>query len=105
MVTLIKFTKNGKEKIIKMEMKDRMRVYEVKEHIQNTNVNRDIFDMSRMLQRLTFYTEFVQELNQDDSNYISILSSKAKKLICIIYNIFDVYMKEILENGEIQKSN
>ena len=79
-----------------------MRVYEVKEHIQNTNVNRD---MSRMLQKLTFYTEFVQELNQDDSNYISILSSKAKKLICIIYNIFDVYMKEILENGEIQKSN
>lgn len=82
-----------------------MRVYEVKAHIQNTNVNRDIFDMSRMLQKLTFYTEFVQEVNQDDSNYISILSSKAKKLICIIYNIFDVYMKEILENGEIQKSN
>ena len=79
-----------------------MQIYEVKEHIQNTNVNRDIFDMSRMLQKLTFYTEFVQELNHDDSDYISILSSKAKKLICIIYNIFDVYMKEMLEDGEIQ---
>lgn len=80
-----------------------MRVYEVKEHIQNTNVNRDIFDMSRMLQKLTFYTEFVQELNYYDSNYISILSSKAKKLICIIYNIFDIYMKEMLEDEEKNK--
>ena len=79
-----------------------MQIYEVKEHIQNTNVNRDIFDMSRMQQKLTFYTEFVQELNHDDSDYISILSSKAKKLICIIYNIFDVYMKEMVEDGEIQ---
>ena len=82
-----------------------MRVYEVKEHIQNTNVNRDIFDMSRMLQRLTFYTEFVQELNYYDSDYLSILSSKAKKLICIIYNIFDVYMKEILEDEKVKYGN
>lgn len=79
-----------------------MRVYEVKEHIQNTNVNRDIFDMSRMLQKLTFYTEFVQELNYYDSDYLSILSSKAKRLICIIYNIFDVYMKEILEDEKVK---
>lgn len=79
-----------------------MRVYEVKEHIQNTNVNRDIFDMSRMLQKLTFYTEFVQELNYYDSDYLSILSSKAKRLICIIYNVFDVYMKEILEDEKVK---
>ena len=83
-------------------MKDRMRVYEVKEHIQNTNVNRDIFDMSRMLQKLTFYTEFVQELNYYDSDYLSILSSKAKRLICIIYNVFDVYMKDKLEDEKVK---
>ena len=61
-----------------------MQIYEVKEHIQNTNVNRDIFDMSRMLQKLTFYTEFVQELNNDDSNYRALNYARPCFPLCIL---------------------
>ena len=71
-----------------------MRFCEVKEHIGNTNISTDIFDMNKIIQRLTLQSEFIEELNYYDSEYISILSDKAKVILYKMYSILDFYMKE-----------
>lgn len=80
-----------------------MRIYEVKEHIEDTNISRDILDMNKIIQKLTLYSEFVEELNYYDSDYVSILSSKAKTMLYKMYCVFDSYIEEMLKNGEIKK--
>ena len=71
-----------------------MRICELKEHIGNTNISTDIFDMNKIIQQLTLQSEFIEELNYYDSEYISILSSKAKMMLYKMYCILEVYMQE-----------
>ena len=50
-----------------------MKVVEIKEDIRDSSITRDIFDVTKISQQLSFYTEFIDDINYTDFKYIQIL--------------------------------
>lgn len=71
-----------------------MKIVEIKEDIRDSSITRDIFDINRISQRLSFYTEFVTDVNFTDYKYIQILLDKSKTMLCTINYILENYFSE-----------
>jgi hypothetical protein len=79
----------------------KMKLYELKNDIRDTSIIRDILDLSRICQRLALYIEFIEEINHDDFDYISITTNKAKTMLCTVHYILESYIKEIQKSKQI----
>ncbi len=67
-----------------------MHLIEVRQSLNDTAVERDIYDINKIIRKLTEYTDFTEELSYTDYLYISTLLSKTKTLLYKAYTIFEV---------------
>ncbi len=67
-----------------------MHLIEVRQSLTDTAVERDIYDINKIIRKLTEYTDFTEELSYTDYLYISTLLSKTKTLLYKAYTIFEV---------------
>ena len=61
-----------------------MKVVELKEDIRDTSIIRYIFDVTKISQQLSFYTEFITDINYTDFKYVQILLDKSKTMLCTV---------------------
>ena len=71
-----------------------MHLLEVRQTLYDTEVQRDIFDINKLSQRLNEFLEQTEDLSYCDFAYISALTSKAKTLLYKAYTIFKLENKE-----------
>ena len=55
-----------------------MKIYEIKEQISDTNFIDNIYQIQRLMQRITNQTEFITDINKTDLDYINIVLDKIK---------------------------
>ena len=65
-----------------------MHLVEIQQTLRDTSVERDIYDMTKIIRKLAEYTEFTDDLNYTDFAYISALVDKSKTLLYKAYTIF-----------------
>lgn len=67
-----------------------MHLVEIRQSLHDTSVERDIYDMTKIIRKLAEYTEFTDDLNYTDFAYISALVDKSKTLLYKAYTIFKI---------------
>ena len=75
-----------------------MKIVEIKEDIRDSSIVRDVFDITRISQRLSLYTEFITDINFTDYKYMQILLDKSKTMLCTVNYILENYYNEFLKN-------
>lgn len=74
-----------------------MKIVEIKEDIRDSSIVRDVFDITRISQRLSLYTEFITDVNFTDYKYTQILLDKSKTMLCTVNYIMENYYNEFLK--------
>lgn len=74
-----------------------MKIVEIKEDIRDSSIVRDVFDITRISQRLSLYTEFITDINFTDYKYMQILLDKSKTMLCTVNYILENYYNEFLK--------
>lgn len=74
-----------------------MKIVEIKEDIRDSSIVRDVFDINRISQRLSLYTEFITDVNFTDYKYTQILLDKSKTMLCTVNYIMENYYNEFLK--------
>lgn len=64
-----------------------MKIYEIKEQISDTNLIDNIYQINKLIQRITNQTEFMIDINKTDLDYINIVLDKIKINLQKIYYI------------------
>ena len=64
-----------------------MKIYEIKEQISDTNFIDNIYQIRKLMQRITSKTEFITDINKTDLDYINIVLDKIKINLQKIYYI------------------
>lgn len=64
-----------------------MKIYEIKEQISDTNFIDNIYQIQKLMQRITSQTEFITDINKIDLVYINIVLDKIKINLQKIYYI------------------
>ena len=64
-----------------------MKIYEIKEQISDTNLIDNVYQINKLMQRITNQTEFMIETNKTDLDYINIVLDKIKINLQKIYYI------------------
>ena len=64
-----------------------MKIYEIKEKISDTNLIDNVYQINKLMQRITNQTEFMIDINKTDLNYINIVLDKIKINLQKIYYI------------------
>lgn len=64
-----------------------MKIYEIKEQVSDTNFIDNIYQIQRLMQRITNQTEFMIDINKTDLDYINIVLDKIKVNLQKIYYI------------------
>lgn len=72
-----------------------MHIMEIRQTLHDTSIERDIYDISKMLRKLTEFAELTEDLSYTDFAYITALTSKAKTLLYKAYTIFDISNKGV----------
>ena len=75
-----------------------MKVVELKEDIRDTSITRDIFDVTKISQQLSFYTEFITDINYTDFKYVQILLDKSKTMLCTVNYLLEKYFQSEYKN-------
>ncbi len=70
-----------------------MKVVELKEDIRDTSIIRDIFDVTKISQQLSFYTEFITDINYTDFKYVQILLDKSKTMLYTVNYLLEQYFQ------------
>ena len=55
-----------------------MKIYEIKEQISDTSFIDNIYQIQKLMQRITSQTEFITDINKTDLDYINIVLDKIK---------------------------
>ena len=74
-----------------------MKIVEVKEDIRDSSITRDIFDIKKISQQLSLYSEFIIDVNYTDFKYVKILLDKSKTMLCTVNYIMENYYNEFLK--------
>ena len=64
-----------------------MKIYEIKEQISDTSFIDNIYQIQKLMQRITSQTEFITDINKTDLDYINIVLDKIKINLQKIYYI------------------
>ena len=64
-----------------------MKIYEIKEKISDTNLIDNVYQINKLMQRITNQTEFMIDTNKTDLDYINIVLDKIKINLQNIYYI------------------
>ena len=64
-----------------------MKIYEIKEKISDTNLIDNVYQINKLMQRITSQTEFMIDTNKTDLDYINIVLEKIKINLQKIYYI------------------
>ena len=64
-----------------------MKIYEIKEQISDTNLIDNVYQINKLMQRITSQTEFMIDTNKTDLDYINIVLEKIKINLQKIYYI------------------
>lgn len=64
-----------------------MKIYEIKEKISDTNLIDNVYQINKLMQRITNQTEFMLDTNKTDLDYINIVLDKIKINLQKIYYI------------------
>ena len=64
-----------------------MKIYEIKEQISDTSFIDNIYQIQKLMQRITSQTEFITDINKIDLDYINIVLDKIKINLQKIYYI------------------
>ena len=64
-----------------------MKIYEIKEQMSDTNFIDNIYQIQKLMQRITKQTEFITDINKTDLDYINIVLDKIKINLQKIYYI------------------
>lgn len=64
-----------------------MKIYEIKEQISDTNLIDNVYQINKLMQRITNQTEFMIDTNKTDLDYINIVLDKIKINLQKIYYI------------------
>lgn len=64
-----------------------MKIYEIKEKISDTNLIDNVYQINKLMQRITNQTEFMIDTNKTDLDYINIVLDKIKINLQKIYYI------------------
>ena len=64
-----------------------MKIYEIKEKISDTNLIDNVYQINKLMQRITNQTEFMIDTNKTDLDYINIVLEKIKINLQKIYYI------------------
>ena len=64
-----------------------MKIYEIKEKISDTNLIDNVYQINKLMQRITNQTEFMIDINKTDLDYINIVLDKIKINLQKIYYI------------------
>ena len=75
-----------------------MKVVEIREDIRDTSIIRDIFDINKISQQLSFYTEFITDINYTDFKYVQILLDKSKTMLCTVNYLLEQYFQSEYKN-------
>ena len=71
-----------------------MKIVEVKEDIRDSSITRDIFDIKKISQQLSLYSEFIIDVNYTDFKYVKILLDKSKTMLCNVNYLLEPYFKK-----------
>ena len=77
-----------------------MKVVEIKQELNDTSVERNMFDINRLSRHIISVVEIARETNYTDYQYISILTSK---VLDILDNIDYILGKGVLQNVKHKK--
>ena len=76
-----------------------MKLYEIRQNIQDTSVTRDILDISRISQRLALFVEFIdQGVATQDFEYLTATAHKTKTMLAVADQILQGYVTETTRN-------
>ena len=64
-----------------------MKIYEIEEQISDTNLIDNVYQINKLMQRITNQTEFMIDTNKTDLDYINIVLDKIKINLQKIYYI------------------
>lgn len=65
-----------------------MHLLEIRQSLENTSIEQDIYASSKILKKLSKLIDNSADLSMDDYTYISTLLSKSKTLLDKAYTIF-----------------
>ncbi len=72
-----------------------MHLLEIRQSIENTSIEQDIYENSKIIKKLSKLIENSADLSFDDFTYISALLSKSKLLLDKAYIIFKMNNKGV----------
>ena len=76
-----------------------MKLYELRQNIQDTCITRDILDISRISQRLALFVEFVDNgVATFDYEYLTATAHKVKTMLAVADQILQSYVTENTRN-------
>lgn len=83
-----------------------MKLYEIRQNIQDTSITRDVLDISRIAQRLALFVKFVDEgVATFDYEYLTATAHKAKTMLVVADQILQSYVTESTRNENKLKMN
>ena len=78
-----------------------MKLYELRQNIQDTSITRDILDISRISQRLALFVEFVDNgIATFDYEYLTATAHKVKTMLAVANQILEPYVAETTRNNK-----
>lgn len=76
-----------------------MKLYEIRQNIQDTSITRDILDISRISQRLALVVEFIDDgVATCDYEYLTATANKVKLMLAVAEQIVQSYVTENIKN-------
>lgn len=83
-----------------------MKLYEIRQDLQDTSITRDILDISRISQRLALFVEFVDEgVATYDYEYLTATAHKTKTMLAVADQILQSYVTENTRNENKSRMN
>ena len=83
-----------------------MKLYELRQNIQDTSITRDILDISRIAQRLALFVEFVDKgIATFDYEYLTATAHKVKTMLAVADQILQAYVTESTMNKNKSRMN
>lgn len=81
-----------------------MHLLEIRQNLNDTSLEIDIYEISKIIRKLETLTEITDDLSKTDFDYISNLLFKSRTLLNKAYTIFKLNNEEVQKNGK-QKTN
>ncbi len=78
-----------------------MHLIEVRQSLQDTSIENDIYENSKIIRQLETLVEITEDLSNTDCEYIATLLLKSKTLLSRPYTIFKISNEEVeSKNGK-----